>query len=301
MGVALGPCAFAPKGSGYVVKYFLKQIKSAWHAVAGRTEPSQLAWAVAFGVLLGIVPHGNLLAVGLIILVLSLHLNHALATVTAVATVFLATRLDPYSHQVGQFILRHEDFSRHMASAWQLPFVPWTDTNNTVVTGSFVIGVIALTPIFMLTYPIFHLFRSKGTPIDGDKGGAAAALSEERASSSAGRSRLRSNAVADPAQPNPAPPSPNLSPALAPTAIDAAMVGMNATRTGNVQESANPSNSEPQLIETRIDVIRMAKRTEKDKAPAVEAEDISKQDEPMSEALNYLLRQLNDSRDRRAA
>ncbi len=55
-----------------------------------------------------------------------------------------------------------------------------------------------------------------------------------------------------------------------------------------------------QVIETRIDVIRLAKRKGQAK-DRVEAADISKQDQPMSEALQYLLRQARDHQDRRAA
>ncbi len=55
--------------------------QSVREAVLGRMEPSQLAWGVAFGVLLGIVPHSNLLAIVLIAVVISLRLNHGVAAV----------------------------------------------------------------------------------------------------------------------------------------------------------------------------------------------------------------------------
>ncbi len=55
-------------------------------AVVGRIEPSQLAWGVAFGVLLGVVPHTNLLALGLIALVLCLRLNHGVAAGVAIVS-----------------------------------------------------------------------------------------------------------------------------------------------------------------------------------------------------------------------
>lgn len=278
--------------------FLVKQFLSLRAAIVGRNEPAQLAWGVAFGVLLGIVPHGNLLAVILLVILLSLRLNHGIATVAAVAATFLAVRLDPYSHQLGRFVLTHQDFSRHLANAWQMPFVPWTDINNTVVLGSFLIGVAALLPIFLLTYPIFHFFAPKGTPIDGGTGQEAAialaasssAATEVRANTARttriaeGDSRAAATAVNV---------SPN-GPSLEPSAIDAAMSGLVTKSEPNVAP-------EPQLIETRIDVIRVGKRKAQDADAVVEAQDVSEQDEPMSEALNYLLRQLRDSRQRRAA
>ena len=279
--------------------FLIKQLMSVRQAIVGRNEPAQLAWGVAFGVLLGIVPHGNLLAVGLLILLLSLRVNHSIATVAAVASTFLATKLDPYSHQLGNYVLTHEDYSRHFASAWQLPFVPWTDINNTIVTGSLLIGVAALVPIFLITYPLFHLFAPKGTPIDGGTGGALALAA------TAGGGRDHETVIFDRAESKPASlanqrtrgTSPGKSPALAPSAIDAAINGI-VEQKGQVAVA----DAEPQLIETRIDVIRMGKRQDASMAPGtIEKQNISEQDEPMSEALNYLLRQLRDSRERRAA
>ena len=275
--------------------FFIKQLMSVRQAIVGRNEPAQLAWGVSFGVLLGIVPHGNLLAVGLLILLLSLRVNHGIATVAAVASTFLATTLDPYSHQLGNYVLTHEDYSTHLASAWQLPFVPWTDINNTIVMGSLLIGLAAIVPIFLLTYPVFHLFAPKGTPIDGGAGTggalaiAAPVVSQPQAVAPPGE-RLKTSASI--VQHNR-----STSPALAPSAIDAAMVGIVDTKHEPVE-----APSEPQLVETRIDVIRMTKRQDATTAAGtIEKQDISGQDEPMSEALNYLLRQLRDSRERRAA
>jgi len=275
--------------------FFIKQLLSVRRAIVGRNEPAQLAWGVAFGVLLGIVPHGNLLAVGLLILLLSLRVNHGIATVAAVASTFLATKLDPYSHQLGDYVLTHEDYSTYFASVWQLPFVPWTDINNTIVTGSLLIGLAALVPIFLISYPVFHIFAPKGTPIDGGAGtGGALALAAPVASQAQPVTppSERSKSAATVVQHNR-----STSPALAPSAIDAAMVGIVDTKHESVETPA-----EPQLIETRIDVIRMSKRQDAAASSGtIEKQDISGQDEPMSEALNYLLRQLRDSRERRAA
>jgi uncharacterized protein (TIGR03546 family) len=274
--------------------FLVKQIMSVRAAIVGRNEPAQLAWGVAFGVLLGIVPHGNLLAVMLLLLLLSLRVNHGIATVAAVGTTLLATRLDPYSHQLGRLVLMHQDFSRHLANAWQLPFVPWTDINNTVVLGSFLIGLAALLPIFLLTYPVFHWFAPKGTPIDGTNSSAAVALDVPNAVTDVRGTIARTRPAENDARPVVSVPLNNASPSLEPSAIDAAMSGLGT-------KSETKTVVEPHLIETRIDVIRVGKRKPTSADAEVEAKDVSEQDEPMSEALNYLLRQLRDTRQRRAA
>lgn len=139
-----------------MILWTIKQLNSIRLAIAGRQHPSQLAWGVAFGVLLGVVPHGNLLAVLLLLIVLSLKLNHAMAGLTAVSVTFGASYLDPYSHWVGHHLLTHPEAGRWAVRAWQYPLVPWTDLNNTVVLGSLSIGLAMLAPTFLLTYPIFR-------------------------------------------------------------------------------------------------------------------------------------------------
>jgi hypothetical protein len=54
-------------------------------------------------------------------------------------------------------------------------------------------------------------------------------------------------------------------------------------------------------VETRIDVIRMKDYRSGDKGAAAEQTDSSNEHQPMDEALNYLLRQLRDSQQRKAA
>lgn len=139
-----------------MILWTIKQLNSVRLAIAGRQQPSHLAWGLAFGVLLGIVPHGNLLAILLLLVVLSMNLNHAMAALTAVGVTFLARRLDPYSDWVGNQLLTHPDGRRIATAAWQYPLVPWTDLNNTVVLGSLAIGLFALIPLFLISYPLFR-------------------------------------------------------------------------------------------------------------------------------------------------
>lgn len=148
-----------------MILWTIKLINSVRKAIAGRRHPSQLAWGVALGCLLGLIPHGNLLAVALVLVVLTLRVNHAMAALTAVLVTLVAPKMDPVFHEVGTWFFGHESVTERMAWAWQLPFVPWTDLNNTVVMGSFLIGMVTLVPLFLLTYPVF---RNWALALDGE-------------------------------------------------------------------------------------------------------------------------------------
>ena len=284
-----------------MILWLFKLISSIRRAVAGRKYPHQLAWAVAFGLLLGIVPHGNLLAVAILFVVLSLKINHAMAGITAIATTFLATKLDPYSHEVGNFLLTHPQLSQTASSAWSLPLVPWTDLNNTVVMGSFLIGVGALVPVFVVAYPVFRLLAPSTEP-SAESTEWATPPSNGRIAS-AGNEDTHHVVLIDHGHEAPSKPhvvqhdddatqTPDPHVHLDDEPLDFIEIE---------EEPESEAGHEPQVaIETRIDVIRMTDHRTTDTEQ--ESSDCDANDpQPMDEALNYLLRQLRDSQQRKAA
>lgn len=144
-----------PRGPSFMILFSIKLLSSLRKAIAGRKYPSQLAWGLALGLLIGLIPHGNLLAVALVFGVLMLRVNHAMVALTAIGVTMVAPRLDPISDQFAQWFFAQEGVSDVMAQAWDYPLVPWTDLNNTVVMGSFLIGLISLVPAFAISYPMF--------------------------------------------------------------------------------------------------------------------------------------------------
>ncbi|EMI22322.1 hypothetical protein RMSM_00769 [Rhodopirellula maiorica SM1] len=310
-----------------MIIWSIKLFSNVRHAIAGRKYPHQLAGAVAIGALLGIIPHGNLLALFVLIVLLSLKINHSMAALTTIGTTFAATKLDPYSHDVGSYILTHPTLGPKMASLWTLPLMPWTDLNNTIVLGSFVIGLAAVLPIFLITYPIFRLFQPQDA--EGDES-RIDAFSDEALDAEENR------VVLSPAAPvqsqTPRRTGETTSPATQPMVVridQSHVVPMSdsqsdATQTDSAvndfaaneaavneaaDDAAAESTGQPQIprasVETRIDVIRM-KDADAANSP-IESTDSATEDEqqtdqqPMDEALNYLLRQLRTSKQKDAA
>ncbi|MFG0266356.1 MAG: DUF2062 domain-containing protein [Rhodopirellula sp. JB055] len=146
-----------------MILFSIKLLSSLRKAIAGRKYPSQLAWGLSFGLLIGLIPHGNLLAVALVFGVLMLRVNHAMVALTAIGVTMVAPRLDPMSEQLAEWLFAQEGVSEIMARAWDLPLVPWTDLNNTVVMGSFLIGLASLVPSFAVSYPFFKAISGGGT------------------------------------------------------------------------------------------------------------------------------------------
>lgn len=157
--------------------YLIKRLFNLKQAIFGRNQPGQLAWGFALGVLLGLIPSSSLIAALILTLVCCLKVNHGMAGVTALVTTLVAAKLDPYSHAVGMKLLEHPRLIEAWAFIWQLPGVPWTSINNTVVLGSLVLGLVSVGPSYFVSYPIFRRLAPKAQPIVPQPEGVASSQS----------------------------------------------------------------------------------------------------------------------------
>ncbi|MCA9268064.1 MAG: TIGR03546 family protein [Planctomycetales bacterium] len=111
-------------------------------------SPRQIAWGFALGMLIGLVPKGNLLAATLGMLLVATRLNLGAAALAAFLFTWIGHGLDPISHRVGLALLENSWLKPLWAWLYGLPLAPWTALNNTVVMGSFALGLAALAPTY---------------------------------------------------------------------------------------------------------------------------------------------------------
>lgn len=143
-----------PAGGFVMILFCIKVYRTLKRIIASRHAPRQLAGAIALGVLLGVIPHGNLTAVVVLLGILCLRINHAAMGLVAIAVTMVAHRLDPVTHVIGEWVLGIPAVAALGTRMWTAPLVPWTDLNNTVVAGSLILGIASLLPIYGLTYPV---------------------------------------------------------------------------------------------------------------------------------------------------
>ena len=120
-----------------------------------------IALAVALGLLLGIIPKANLLAV-LIATLLLLSSAHLVVGLAVAVCVSLATPwIAPFAHELGGFILTSTIGQQLGGLAFRLPLVPWTMLDNTIVLGSFLIGLVLFVPVFLLVWGMLSIFATR--------------------------------------------------------------------------------------------------------------------------------------------
>lgn len=251
-----------------MILWIIRQLLSLRQAVLGRAHPSELAWGLAIGVGIGLIPKGNLVSLMLIGSLVTLRVNHGMAALAAVACSFLAGRIDPWTHELGVLVLGAEQVRPFMERIWSWPLMPWTDLNNTVVMGSTVAAGVALLPTYAVSLPLFHWLGSRTTVGQG---------------------------TPDPAPVNPAVSDSEAETVHQPNATEAADEGWESERPAAEAEAVESLSH----VETRIDVIRLKTVSSEDDPSTGVVEPVS--GGQMNEALGYLLRRLRDSRQGKAA
>ena len=128
----------------------LKSIAKLLGAISSNTRPGAIAHAVSCGVLLGFMPKDNLLWYILFIFILFMNIQRGAYALSILLGAALTVFLDPLFDSVGYSILTIESVKPYYASLLDIPFVAFTKFNNTVVMGSFVCGVAAYIPLYVL-------------------------------------------------------------------------------------------------------------------------------------------------------
>ena len=126
-------------GIGGIIGLFLKE-----------TKPRHIALAVAIGVMLGLIPKANLIAVVLVLALFLTRCNLGVGILTAALVSLAMPRLDTMANSLGTRLLAEKSVIDLEATLIQYPLFAWTSLNNTLVLGSFVSGVIAFLPVYLV-------------------------------------------------------------------------------------------------------------------------------------------------------
>jgi uncharacterized protein (TIGR03546 family) len=128
------------------------------------TAPEQLALGFTIGMVIGLVPKGNLIALSLCVALFSIRCNKGLGLAAAVAFSFVGPWTDPFAHRIGLTVLSLESLQATYASVFKMPLGPWLGFNNTVVTGSLLMGLYVAYPVYWFTRLMFKTVRC--TPME---------------------------------------------------------------------------------------------------------------------------------------
>ena len=144
----------------------IKPIAKLIIALNGNLRRDQIAAGFSWGLLLGLVPAGNSFIVWLVLFVVSFFFKHHHASKMLVLAVLkiASGAIAPLMDMVGWEILHMEVLTPLFTSLYNMPFVPLTRFNNTLVAGGLASGIILWLPVFFLIFFLVPVYRNKAVP-----------------------------------------------------------------------------------------------------------------------------------------
>ncbi len=113
------------------------------------TDPRQIGWGIAIGFVLGLIPKGNLTAQLLLVLLLALKVNIPMGLITMFLVSFINPLADKLTDPLGYALLTADALAPLWTRLYNMPVVPWTDFNNTVLLGGLIAGAALFFPVFL--------------------------------------------------------------------------------------------------------------------------------------------------------
>lgn len=137
----------------------LRQFFSFLKMLNSETGHNQIAAGIACGFVLGMTPALSLQTLLVFLIVFFFRVQFGAATLAAFFFKFIAYLLDPTFHAVGSSVLEIPALQGLFTSLYNMPIVPLTRFNNTIVMGSGVVTIIAFPFVFLLSRAMILKYR----------------------------------------------------------------------------------------------------------------------------------------------
>jgi len=128
----------------------IKLIQSLVGALHSEGTPGQLAAGIVLGAFLGLTPLFNLHNAVVFALLVLLNVSFAGGLLGWALCVPVGFLLDPLFDWIGHSLLLAPSLRGLWTSMYNMPIVPLTNFNNTVVLGSLVFALLSAVPLFLL-------------------------------------------------------------------------------------------------------------------------------------------------------
>ena len=128
------------------------------------SNPWQLAFGAAFGMVLGLTPLLSLHNVFVLLLLLVLRVNISFALLSMAVCAGFAYVFDAQFHQLGWQVLNATSLRDIWTMFYNHPVLRWSNFNNTVLMGSLIVSLLAFFPFAVLMRVLITVYRSKAQP-----------------------------------------------------------------------------------------------------------------------------------------
>lgn len=139
-----------------VHKWIIKSIT----AINANNRPGEIAAAITIGLMLGLIPAGNITWFVLFGMTLFLKINFGMEMIVLAIVKPFAHLLDPFFDVIGYNILTTKSLEGIFTQWYNTPIVPYTGFNNTAVVGSIIAMIILFIPLWFLFRTLINQYRA---------------------------------------------------------------------------------------------------------------------------------------------
>ena len=137
----------------------LQQLFKFFKLLNSDTGTNQLASGMAAGIILGFAPFFSLQTLVVLFLVLIFRVQLGAAFLSAFFFKFVAYLFDPAADVLGRWALEAEALRPIYTQMYQMPIIPYTRFNNSIVMGSFIVSLILVIPAFFIFRKMIAKYR----------------------------------------------------------------------------------------------------------------------------------------------
>ena len=139
--------------------HFIRPVRVLANVLSAAATPRQIAFGFALGMLIGLVPKGNLTAAVLMVILLGTRVNLGAGMAGAALFSWIGVLADPLTHRIGEGLLTRASLQPVWVYLYELPLAPWTGFNNTVVLGSLLLGLWLFYPVARATEAVVRRWQ----------------------------------------------------------------------------------------------------------------------------------------------
>lgn len=133
-----------------------KQLIALIQLLHSDTGQNQIASGLAFGVFLGFAPFFSIQTLFVLLIVFIFRVQLGAAFLSAFFFKFIAFLLDPVADSIGRSLLENPSVRSLWTSMYNVPILPMTRFNNSIILGSFAISIL-FCPILFFVFRILIL------------------------------------------------------------------------------------------------------------------------------------------------
>jgi uncharacterized protein (TIGR03546 family) len=138
----------------------LKQIFAFIKLLNSDTGTISLSMGMTCGFILGMTPTLSLHSLLIFLILFFFRIQVGAALITAFFFKFVAFLLDPMFHSVGSKVLEMDSLKNIFTTLYNLPIIPFTRFNNSIVMGSAVVTFLLSPIVFLISQYFIKKYRA---------------------------------------------------------------------------------------------------------------------------------------------